>query len=105
MSLSFDQFYTQISPHKEELSTLVQHSEYFVAVPETWQVVITDIKKSTQAVESGSQGSCQSNCIRKHYCSVEYRLSGKRPLFPFSLEGMEPPYLFPHPYLAPSWRL
>ena len=55
MTPSSDQFYTQISPHKEELSELVQHSEYFVPVPESWQVVITDIKKSTLAVESGSQ--------------------------------------------------
>ncbi|MEM6630009.1 MAG: DUF3095 family protein, partial [Bacteroidota bacterium] len=55
MALKSEQFYTEIPARKEDLSWLIQHLEHFNKVPESWQVVITDIKKSTQAVASGSQ--------------------------------------------------
>lgn len=48
-----NQFYTNLPLREMALSDLLAQANLFAAVPEDWQVIITDIKGSTQAVQSG----------------------------------------------------
>ena len=55
MTSRSEQFYSKLPALERDLSQLIRESSNFQQVPEDWEVVITDIKKSTQAVEGGSQ--------------------------------------------------
>jgi len=48
-----DQFYSELPLNEVSVNKLVVDSQFFFPVPDDWQVVITDIKKSTQAVKDG----------------------------------------------------
>ncbi|MFT3934508.1 MAG: DUF3095 family protein [Chitinophagaceae bacterium] len=53
MAESSEKFYQQLALQKTSLSTLLLQANAFHAVPEDWSVIITDIKRSTQAVQEG----------------------------------------------------
>jgi len=55
MGLPTEQFYAQMPAQSMELSQLVGQKQRFAAVPQDWQIILTDIKRSTQAVQAGSQ--------------------------------------------------
>jgi len=48
-----DQFYSDLPLNEVSVNKLVVDSQFFFPVPDDWHVVITDIKKSTQAVKDG----------------------------------------------------
>ena len=48
-----DLFYSRLPVNEIPLSDLLTEDHLFYRVPETWHVVLTDIKKSTTAVEQG----------------------------------------------------
>ena len=48
-----DQFYTELPLNEVSVNKLVADRQFFFPVPDDWHVVITDIKKSTQAVKDG----------------------------------------------------
>ena len=50
---SSDVFYTRLPVNEIPLRDLLTEEHLFYRVPETWHVIITDIKKSTLAVEQG----------------------------------------------------
>ena len=50
---SSDLFYSRLPVNEIPLSDLLTEEHLFYKVPENWHVVITDIKKSTMAVEQG----------------------------------------------------
>ena len=50
---SSDLFYSRLPVNEIPLSDLLTEEHLFFKVPENWYVVITDIKKSTRAVEDG----------------------------------------------------
>lgn len=49
------QFYASLPPNKMPLGNLLISDELFTQVPGNWHVIITDVKRSTQAVLSGRQ--------------------------------------------------
>ena len=55
MTSQSEPFYSQLPVRELELSQLIKQKELFDKVPDDWEVVLTDIKQSTQAVETGSQ--------------------------------------------------
>lgn len=50
---SNDQFYSRLPVNEIPLSELLMEEHLFYKVPENWHVVITDIKSSTEAVDTG----------------------------------------------------
>ncbi|HTL07879.1 MAG TPA: DUF3095 family protein [Chitinophagaceae bacterium] len=48
-----ESFYTQLPVSRLPLPQLLLREDLFAAVPESWHVIITDIKKSTSAVQTG----------------------------------------------------
>ena len=48
-----DMFYSRLPVNEISLSDLLTEDHLFYKVPDNWHVVITDVKKSTQAVEEG----------------------------------------------------
>lgn len=48
-----DHFYSNLSINKLNLSSLLLKKNRFKAIPDDWSVIITDIKSSTHAVDSG----------------------------------------------------
>ncbi|HMW65991.1 MAG TPA: DUF3095 family protein [Chitinophagaceae bacterium] len=50
---SSDFFYSRLPVNQIPLSELLLESHLFYALPEDWQIIITDIKKSTEAVAAG----------------------------------------------------
>lgn len=48
-----DQFYTDLSLYEIAVNKLLAKTEVFEEVPDDWQIIITDIKGSTQAVKDG----------------------------------------------------
>lgn len=48
-----DQFYSELPLNEVSVNKLVADRQLFSPVPDDWHVVITDIKKSTQAVKDG----------------------------------------------------
>lgn len=48
-----DQFYSRLPVNEIPLSELLMEDHLFYKVPENWHVVITDIKSSTEAVDTG----------------------------------------------------
>lgn len=50
---STDQFYAQLPVHAMPVSELMGEETRFTAVPGNWHVVLTDVKKSTQALSNG----------------------------------------------------
>jgi len=50
---SSDLFYSRLPVNEIPLSDLLTEDHLFYKVPENWHVIITDIKKSTKAVEQG----------------------------------------------------
>ncbi len=48
-----DQFYSELQPNEVSVNELVADEKLFFQVPDDWQVVMTDIKGSTQAVKDG----------------------------------------------------
>lgn len=55
MASQSEPFYSQLPVRELELSQLIRQMELFDTVPDDWEVVLTDIKQSTQAVEKGAQ--------------------------------------------------
>ena len=53
MPLNQDHFYSNLIVNKIHLSKLLLKKKLFLDVPDDWSVIITDIKSSTQAVNSG----------------------------------------------------
>ena len=53
MPLNPDHFYANLIINKLKLSKLLLKKNLFAAVPDDWSVIITDIKSSTNAVDSG----------------------------------------------------
>ena len=53
MPQSTDQFYNDLPASRMELADLLLKASLFYPVPADWHVIITDIKGSTQAVQSG----------------------------------------------------
>ncbi|WP_205896843.1 DUF3095 family protein, partial [Pseudomonas viridiflava] len=53
MPLNQDHFYSNLTISKLSLSRLLLKKNLFSAVPDDWFVIITDIKSSTSAVDSG----------------------------------------------------
>lgn len=53
MSGNHDHFYANLSINKIPLAQLLVQPDLFEQVPADWEVIITDIKKSTDAVNSG----------------------------------------------------
>jgi len=51
--LSNDLFYSRLPVNEIPLSDLLTEEHLFFRVPEDWHVVITDVKKSTKAIEKG----------------------------------------------------
>src|SRR5687768_518763 len=48
-----DMFYSRLPVNEISLSDLLTEDHLFYKVPDNWYVVITDVKKSTQAVDEG----------------------------------------------------
>ncbi len=48
-----DQFYSELPPNEVSVNELVADKKLFFPIPDDWQVVMTDIKGSTQAVKDG----------------------------------------------------
>ncbi|HTL10469.1 MAG TPA: DUF3095 family protein, partial [Chitinophagaceae bacterium] len=48
-----ESFYTQLPVSRLPLPQLLLREDLFAAVPESWHVILTDIKKSTSAVQTG----------------------------------------------------
>lgn len=53
MSVNTDQFYSRLPANHIPLSDLLTEDHLFYQVPESWYVIITDIKGSTAAVQAG----------------------------------------------------
>lgn len=53
MSENTDQFYNDLPANRMVLADLLVNAELFAEVPADWHVIITDIKRSTQAVFDG----------------------------------------------------
>lgn len=50
---STDQFYSRLPVNEIPLSELLAEDHLFFRIPDNWQVIITDVKKSTEAVAAG----------------------------------------------------
>src|SRR5258706_13162872 len=50
---STDQFYARLPVHAMPVSELMAEQALFMSVPPDWHVVLTDVKKSTQALSNG----------------------------------------------------
>ena len=50
---STDQFYSRLPVNEIPLSELLAEDHLFFRIPENWHVIITDVKKSTEAVAAG----------------------------------------------------
>lgn len=48
-----DQFYSELPLNEISVNELVADTKLFFPVPDDWQVVMTDVKGSTQAVKDG----------------------------------------------------
>tara|TARA_R110002049_G_scaffold28009_1_gene95914 strand:- start:3361 stop:4521 length:1161 start_codon:yes stop_codon:yes gene_type:complete len=48
-------FYSNLIEHRQSISKVLQKESLFSDVPSNWHVIITDIKDSTKAIESGRQ--------------------------------------------------
>ncbi|MFZ1533396.1 MAG: DUF3095 family protein, partial [Chitinophagaceae bacterium] len=48
-----DLFYTRLPVNQLSLSDLLTEEHLFFKIPSSWHVLITDVKKSTVAVENG----------------------------------------------------
>jgi hypothetical protein len=48
-------FYAQLHVHHGVLHELVSDQETFTKVPESWNIIVTDVKNSTQAIKEGKQ--------------------------------------------------
>src|SRR3989337_3422806 len=48
-----DTFYSRLPVNEISLSDLLSEEHLFYKVPDNWHVIITDVKRSTQAVEEG----------------------------------------------------
>ncbi len=48
-----DRFYQSLPPLAWPLKEILRHPELFQAVPEDWEIIVTDVKGSTQAVAQG----------------------------------------------------
>ena len=48
-----DMFYSRLPVNQISLSELLMEQHLFYTVPESWHVLITDVKKSTMAVADG----------------------------------------------------
>lgn len=53
MAVDNDQFYAELPLHKISVNELLAQASEFARVPDNWQIIITDIKGSTRAVENG----------------------------------------------------
>jgi SUMO ligase MMS21 Smc5/6 complex component len=45
--------YTELKKSSKTLVDLLANESYFSSIPDTWHVVVVDIKNSTQAVDEG----------------------------------------------------
>ena len=52
-NMSQSRFYTDLKQHQLSVKALLDQPAAFQTVPEDWQVIVTDIKGSTNAVQSG----------------------------------------------------
>jgi hypothetical protein len=48
-------FYAQLHVHHGVLHELVSNQKAFTKVPESWNIIVTDVKNSTQALKDGKQ--------------------------------------------------
>jgi hypothetical protein len=48
-------FYAQLHVHHGVLHELMSNQKAFTKVPESWNIIVTDLKNSTQAIQEGKQ--------------------------------------------------
>lgn len=81
-----DLFYDSLPTHRGLISSLFLRADLFAYVPADWEVVITDIRRSSQAVELGQHKSvnvtatgsivCVLNIAHKHHVTIPFFFGG-----------------------------
>lgn len=71
-------FYSDLPTHTVSISQLMGDETRFAAMPADWRVILTDVRKSTQALSEGRQPACS----RPRWPARRGLARGDRPLLP-----------------------
>ena len=98
-----DHFYNRLPLHDMLLSRLLGVESAFVPVPEDWHVVVTDIKSSTHAVQTGAHDLV--NLVATGSIIAALNLAYRRELrIPFFFGGDGATLILPASLLKPVMR-
>jgi len=96
-----DLFYSRLPVNEISLSDLLTEEHLFYKVPENWYVVITDVKKSTKAIEQGQHETV--NLLATGSIVAVLNIAYKANLsFPFFFGGDGATFIIPSSILGPT---